>query len=136
MDPSQHYSTNLTLAEMDAQTYGFFTPAFAAFAVISYRLLCGRWPHPVITLGSPVAIMLGGLAWMLVAMATDAPATTVAEAFARNGGIIRGLWLYVVPVGIGAALEFAVHGELAWQRPNVRGQRRRRRSSSREEARL
>jgi hypothetical protein len=126
MDPSNYPINSPTLSEMNAQSYGVFAPAFAAILVIAFRLIYGRWPHPLLAIGAPVWIMLGGIAWMFISMNPSGDSTT-GEAICFVGGAIRGVWFYILPVGGFAVIEAAALAFARWWRGDVLGNRRTRR---------
>lgn len=123
MDPSYYPIHSPTLSEMNAQTYGVFAPAFAALLVIAFRLIYGRWPHPLLAIGAPVWIMLGGIAWMFISMNPSGDSTT-GEAICFAGGAIQGVWLYILPVGGVATLDAGARATARWWRGDVLGNRR------------
>jgi hypothetical protein len=118
LDYGPSWADHLTLAEMNARTYGSFVPAFLALLVIAYRFQFGRWPHPAISIGAPVWAMLSGLAAMLASSHSDW--TGAAIQFA--GGTITGSWGYIVPVALVAAADRTVW----WWKHRVVGNHRRR----------
>lgn len=125
MEPSNLHSVSvpawaehLSLAEMNARTYGEFFPALLAILVIAYRAQFGRWPHPAIAIGAPAWALLVGLAAMFLSTYSD----WTGAAIQFCGGVIVGSWGYILPVAAIVGIERVAW----WWRHRVVGNRRRR----------
>lgn len=124
MDPSNYVPQSLdeTLFVADALSAGQCAPAVAAVAVIAYRLVSGWWPKKMATLAPPLIFVLGGWAWMFLAMALGANLATVAAAISYTGGSLTGAAVYAALILLARGIE-----RLAFWRYGANGNQRRHR---------